>query len=75
MTDTFYLRGRSTQDGPTNSYAHPYKSVEEALLEAGKTISASGDIVWIVDQAGNLVLPADQVRMRLQDQSAWLRRA
>ena len=75
MAEAFYLRGRVTKDGPTISYAHPYKSVEEALREAAKTLSAPDDIVWIVDAAGNLVLPADQVRLRLQYWSASLRRA
>jgi hypothetical protein len=74
MADAFYLRGRVAKDGPAVSYAHPYKSVDEALREAEKTLTA-GDIVWIVDEAGNLVLPADQVRMRLQDRNASLRRA
>jgi len=75
MADAFYLRGRAANHGPTISYAHPYKSVDEALREAEKTLAAAGDMVWIVDATGNLVLPADQVRMRLQHRSASLRRA
>jgi len=75
MAETFYLRGRSAKDGPAVSYAHPCKSVDEALREAEKALAAAGDIVWIVDEAGNLVLPADQVRMRLQGRSASQRRA
>ena len=75
MADAFYLRGRTAKDGPAASYTHPYKSVDDALHEAEKTLAAVGDIVWIVDEAGNLVLPADQVRMRLQGRSASQRRA
>jgi hypothetical protein len=75
MAEAFYLRGRTAKDGPAVSYAHPYKSVEEALREAEKTLAAAGDFVWIVDEAGNLVLPAEQVRLRLQHRNASLRRA
>jgi hypothetical protein len=75
MVGTFYLRARTAKDGPAINYAHPYKSVDEALRGAEKTLAAAGDIVWIVDEAGSLVLPADQVRMRLQGRNASLRRA
>jgi hypothetical protein len=74
MAETFYLRGRAA-NGPTVYYPHAYKSVDDALHEAEKTLSAAGDIVWIVDGAENLVLPADQVRMRLQHRNGSLRRA
>ena len=75
MAEAFYLRSRAAKDGSAVSYAHPYKSVDEALREAEKTLAAAGDIVWIVDEAGNLVLPADQVRLRLQYRNASQRRA
>jgi hypothetical protein len=74
MAEAFYLRARTAKDGPAINYAHPYKSVDEALREAEKTLAA-GEIVWIVDDAGNLVLPADQVRMRLQGRKVSQRRA
>ena len=74
MAQTFYLRGRAA-NGPTVHYSRAHKSVDDALQEAEKTLSAAGDIVWIVDGAENLVLPADQVRMRLQHRKDSLRRA
>ena len=74
MAETFYLRGRAA-NGPTVYYPHAYKSVDDALHEAEKT-SAAGNIVWIVDGAENPVLPADQVRIRLQHRkNGSLRRA
>jgi hypothetical protein len=75
MAEAFYLKARTAKDGPAVGYVHPYKSVDEALREAEKTLAAPGDIVWIVDEAGNLVLPADQVRLRLQHRNASLRSA
>ena len=74
MAETFYLRGRAA-NGPTVYYPHAYKSVDDALHEAERTMSEAGDIVWIVDGAENLVLPADQVRMRLRHRNGSHRRA
>jgi trehalose-6-phosphate synthase len=74
MAETFYLRGRAA-NGPTVYHPHAYKSVNDALQEAERTLSEAGDLVWIVDGAENLVLPADQVRMRLQHRNGSLRRA
>ena len=74
MAEAFYLRGRAA-NGPTVYYPHAYMSVDDALHEAEKTLSTAGEIVWIVDGAENLVLPADQVRTRLQHRNSSLRRA
>jgi hypothetical protein len=68
---TYHLKGRATEHGSTIEYSRSHRSVEEALREAEK-ISASGQIVWIVDDGGNLVLPADQVRLRLRERNSTL---
>ena len=44
-------------------------TINEALREAEFELSGGAAFVWIVDRDGNLVLPADQVKARL-DQSA-----
>jgi hypothetical protein len=67
MPASYHLKSRATEDGPKIDYPQPHKNVEAALREAEKVISGSGQIVWIVDGEGNLVLPADQVRSRLSD--------
>jgi len=40
-------------------------SIEAALLQADVIFEALAESVWIVDRAGNLILPADQARVRL----------
>lgn len=37
----------------------------EALREAKSLLSSGAAFVWIVDGEGNLILPADQVKARL----------
>jgi len=49
--------GRSASD-----YSHP--TVEAALRCADAILGKRGDSVWIVDREGNLILPADEVRLR-----------
>jgi len=76
MAEAFYLRSRAAKDGSAVSYAHPYdRASTRRFAKREKTLAAAGDIVWIVDEAGNLVLPADQVRLRLQYRNASQRRA
>jgi hypothetical protein len=40
-------------------------TMDEALTEAGFALSGGSARVWIVDERGNLILPADQVKARL----------
>jgi hypothetical protein len=44
-------------------------TIDDALREAEFELSGGAAFVWIVDGEGHLVLPADQVKARL-DQSA-----
>ena len=49
--------------------AASHATIDEALTEAASELSNGFAFVWIVDGDGNLILPADQVKARL-DQSA-----
>ena len=40
-------------------------TIDEALREAAFALSSGSAFVWIVDGGGNLILPPDQVRARL----------
>ena len=40
-------------------------TMDEALMEAGSALSNGSTFVWIVDGDGNHILPADQVKSRL----------
>jgi len=44
-------------------------TIDEALREADFELSGGAAFVWIVDGKGNLILPADRVKARL-NQSA-----
>lgn len=43
----------------------PVATIEEALAEAGIALNGGTARVWILDERGNLILPADQVKARL----------
>jgi hypothetical protein len=40
-------------------------TIDEALADAGLALSNGFARVWIVDERGNLILPTDQVKARL----------
>ena len=42
-----------------------YPTIEDALRSANDILGKGADSVWIVDSEGNLMLPEDQVRLRL----------
>ncbi len=44
-------------------------TIDEALREAEFELSGGAAFVWIVDQDGRLILPADQIKARM-DQAA-----
>ena len=41
-------------------------TIDEALKEAELELSGGAALVWIVDDEGRLILPADQVKARLE---------
>jgi hypothetical protein len=46
----------------------PCTTIDEALRGANFMLGNGADSVWIVDGEGNLVLPPEQVRVRLNPQ-------
>ena len=43
----------------------PVATIEEALAEAGFALNGGTARVWILDERGDLILPTDQVKARL----------
>ena len=43
-----------------------YATVDDALRSAKALLEAGAPSVWIINSSGDLILPADQVRLRLQ---------
>ncbi len=54
----------------TTASSPPCDSVDEALRGAHFMLGNGSESVWIVDNDGNLILPADQVRLRLSSPSS-----
>jgi len=65
---TIYCVHAATSEGAAAMKASR-ATIDEALREAAFALSSGSAFVWIVDGEGNLILPPDQVKARL-DQSA-----
>ncbi len=63
-----YLVSVPSAEGSRNS-ATVYPSVEEALIGAVHLLNEGAGAVHIVDNEGNLILPPDQVHLRLNPAS------
>ena len=66
---TIYFVHAATSVGRVVVRADSHATIYEALSEAASALGSGSAFVWIVDGGGNLILPPDQVRARL-DQSA-----
>ena len=47
-----------------------HATIDEALTAAGSVLRRGSAFVWIVDGKGNLILPTDQVKIRLDHLAA-----
>ena len=63
MTSNFLVAIRSARGARTG--ATKYATVSQALQRAKTLLGEGAPSVWIVDSEGHLILPADQVRLRL----------
>ena len=63
MTANFLLTIKSAR-GVTTGHTR-YATVSQALQSAKALLSDGAPSVWIIDNEGHLILPADQVRLRL----------
>lgn len=50
-----------------------YATVEDALLSAKQLLCDGAPTACIIDDEGNLILPADQVRLRLNQANGYVR--
>jgi len=69
MPTTYFLTSATRWKASSSEFGYP--TVEAALRAADVILGNGADSVWILDHAGNLILPADQVRVRL----SWSRSA
>ena len=66
MPTYFFVTAAAVQ-GSTMSRP-PCSTIDEALRGANFMLGNGAESVWIVDGEGNLVLPPEQVRIRLSPQ-------
>ena len=66
MPDYFFVTPAATPGCTATS--PPCTTVDEALEGANFMLGNGAEAVWIVDGEGNLVLPPEQVRIRLYPQ-------
>jgi hypothetical protein len=62
MAKTFFLKSRAHPHSMTTSHPEPYESVAEALEDAMSSALGPYEIMWIVDQDDNIVIPSAHMR-------------
>jgi len=65
MTSQFLVIAKSAAGAKTANAR--YATVSSALQSAKALLADGAPSVWIIDSGGNLILPPDQVRLRLAD--------
>jgi hypothetical protein len=60
--ETYFLTSATKQGATGSEFGYP--TVEAALRAAGVILGKDAELIWIEDREGNLILPADQVRLR-----------
>jgi hypothetical protein len=65
MSSGYNLLVTSTKLSRAGRRDRSYLSIESALPQADVIFESLAESVWIVDRAGNLMLPGDQARVRL----------
>ena len=60
--ETYFLTSATRRRATGSEFGYP--TIEAALRTADAILGNRAEPVWIVDREGNLVLPADQVRLR-----------
>jgi len=60
--DTYFLTSATRRTASGSEFGYP--TVEAALRAADAILAKDAELIWIEDREGNLILPADQVRLR-----------
>jgi hypothetical protein len=60
--ETYFLTSATRQRATGSAFGYP--TVVAALRAADVILAKDAELIWIEDREGNLVLPADQVRLR-----------
>jgi hypothetical protein len=62
--ETYFLTSETRRNACGSEFGYP--TVEAALRAVDAVLGKSAELIWIEDREGNLILPADQVRLRVR---------
>jgi len=65
MSTSYLVTTKSAHGAKTSNTR--YATVDDALRSAGDLLESGAPSVWIINSSGDLILPADQVRVRLHE--------
>jgi len=60
--ETYFLTSATRRTAVGSAFGYP--TIEAALRAVGAILAKDVELIWIEDREGNLILPADQVRLR-----------
>ena len=60
--ETYFLASPTTRNACGSAFGYP--TVDAALRAADVILAKNAELIWIEDREGNLILPADQVKLR-----------
>ena len=61
--ETYFVTSATRRNACGSEFGYP--TVEAALRAADLISGKNAELIWIEDREGNLILPADQVRIRV----------
>ena len=61
--ETYFLTSATRQRATGSEFGYP--TVEAALRAADVILGKNAESIWIENREGNLILPADQVKLRV----------
>ena len=61
--ETYFLSSATSRTAVGSEFGYP--TVEAALRAADVILAKNAELIWIEDREGNMVLPADQVKLRV----------
>ena len=62
--ETYFLTSATRRTTSGSEFGYP--TVEAALRAADAILAKDAELIWIEDREGNLILPADQVKLRVR---------
>ncbi len=63
-----YYYVNPARDAGAATISAPFTHLEDAIRGAKFVLGNGAEEAWIIDHEGNLILPADQLKLRLQTQ-------